>query len=86
MTDLHFDEKYAVGSNALCNEPTCCREYSGIPANETSKAGYWGYAANCDLPFRTLEATASFIKRNFTEGEIDFIIWTGDSTNHFIWE
>lgn len=26
ITDTHFDPKYQEGSNAVCNEPACCRE------------------------------------------------------------
>ncbi|EGR30882.1 ser thr protein phosphatase family protein, putative [Ichthyophthirius multifiliis] len=82
LTDLHFDEKYKEGASANCKDPNCCREES---SESTEKAGYWGYVGNCDIPFRTIEATIEFIKKNLTE-TLDFIIWTGDNTNHFIWE
>lgn len=86
MTDLHFDWNYAIGSYAECKEPTCCRKES-TPSNGNSSmtAGYWGAVAACDLPYRTVESFVSFIKRNLTE-EVDFVLWTGDNTNHFIWE
>lgn len=72
-------------TNTKCDQPDCCRINSGDPKNEESKAGYWGTLGNCDIPFRTIEAMVSYIERNHAK-EIDFIIWTGDSTNHFIWE
>lgn len=40
---------------------------------------------DCDIPFRTIEAAIRFIKNNLSD-EIDFIVWTGDNTNHYIWE
>ncbi|KAL4435127.1 hypothetical protein ABPG74_003620 [Tetrahymena malaccensis] len=86
MTDLHFDWDYQIGSYAQCQQPTCCRQESTpSQGNKSMTAGYWGSIAPCDLPYRTIESYVSFIKRNLSN-EIDFALWTGDNTNHFIWE
>ncbi|EAR99710.1 ser/thr phosphatase family protein (macronuclear) [Tetrahymena thermophila SB210] len=85
MSDLHFDGLYLEGANGQCTVPDCCRFTSGKPKDESAKAGYWGYLGNCDIPFRTIEAAIRYIKNNLAD-EIDFIIWTGDNTNHYIWE
>lgn len=85
MTDLHFDNLYAENTNAHCKFPDCCRVTSGKPESDASKSGYWGTLADCDIPFRTIEGMVSYIKRNLAH-ELDFIVWTGDNTNHFVWE
>lgn len=48
-------------------------------------AGYWGSAANCDIPERTFDKAIDFIKKDLSD-DIDFIIWTGDNTGHNLWE
>ncbi|KAL4435972.1 hypothetical protein ABPG74_022207 [Tetrahymena malaccensis] len=85
MSDLHFDGLYLEGANTQCTVPDCCRITSGQPKDESAKAGYWGYLGDCDIPFRTVEAAIRYIKNNLAD-EIDFILWTGDNTNHYIWE
>ena len=42
FSDTHWDPYYAEGSNALCDEPMCCRETSGPVLHLEDRAGYWG--------------------------------------------
>jgi hypothetical protein len=48
-----LDLLYAPGSNAECEEPTCCRSDQGAPFNESAAAGYWGDYRDCDTPWHS---------------------------------
>lgn len=74
VTDMHFDMEYVVGSDENCNLPLCCRSGTG-------SAGKWG-SPLCDLPVGTLDAAIGSLS-NHTD--IDFVIWTGDSPPHNVW-
>ncbi|KAG1714646.1 Sphingomyelin phosphodiesterase [Nymphon striatum] len=82
LTDLHHDPYYAVGSNAFCGEPLCCRASNGFPSDVKSKAGKWGNYQNCDLPLKTLKHMLDHISKSH---EIDYIFWTGDFPSHDVW-
>ncbi|KAK2703000.1 hypothetical protein QYM36_018450, partial [Artemia franciscana] len=84
VSDFHWDPEYLPGSNADCGDPLCCRAGSGIPANESAIAGYWGDYRDCDLPLWTLRNSMEHIAS--THSDIDFIVWTGDLPPHDIWE
>lgn len=82
LSDTHIDLHYAVGGDAKCEEPLCCRKSSkSIPLSRQS--GFWGDYRNCDVPLRTLQAMLKEIKKNHKD--IDYIIWTGDIPPHDIW-
>ena len=61
LSDFHWDPEYLPGSNADCGDPLCCRAGSGIPANESAIAGYWGDYRDCDLPLWTLRNSMEHI-------------------------
>uniref|UniRef100_A0A336MKI9 CSON003052 protein n=1 Tax=Culicoides sonorensis TaxID=179676 RepID=A0A336MKI9_CULSO len=82
LTDIHFDPRYSPGSNALCEEPTCCR--SGEPESEEEAAGFYGDYRNCDVPWHTIVRTMQHL--NETHKDIDWIYFTGDVVDHGIWE
>lgn len=79
LSDIHYDELYTVGANAVCDEPLCCRAHNGF--NGTKKARKWG-EYECDLTLPMLESLLS------TLGSMkpDIIVWTGDTTAHDVWE
>ena len=81
LADPHVDVEYDVGSSADCNEPLCCRAES--TAKGSAKAPFWGFPGNCDLPQRTLEAFAKFVRNHLHD--IDFMLWTGDNVSHDVW-
>lgn len=56
ISDIHYDERYKEGTNALCERPLCCREVSAFPTNQTAfrAAGPWG-DYNCDPPVSLLQ-------------------------------
>lgn len=83
ITDTHYDHLYKEGSNAVCGEPMCCRETSGLVEKVEDKAGYWGDFRKCDTPLRTIEAMYKHIVA--THPTIDLIYWTGDLPAHDIW-
>lgn len=83
IADPHVDLLYKEGSNAFCNEPLCCREADGIPADKTKSAQHWGTYAKCDIPTRTFEQFLNFTSHHF---DIDMIVWTGDNIAHDIWQ
>jgi sphingomyelin phosphodiesterase len=74
ITDMHFDMEYVAGSDEDCDLPLCCRKGTG-------NAGRWG-SFKCDLPVDTLDAAIASLA-NHTD--IDFVIWTGDSPPHNVW-
>jgi len=74
VTDMHFDMEYVAGSDENCNLPLCCRSGTGT-------AGLWG-SPKCDLPVHTLDAAIGSLS-NHTD--VEFIIWTGDSPPHNVW-
>ncbi|CAD8140740.1 unnamed protein product [Paramecium pentaurelia] len=82
-TDLHIDTEYSEGADAFCNAPLCCRKEYGTPKDPNKGAQYWGTLASCDLPFRTVQNLLQFTKENI---DPDFIIWTGDSIAHDVWQ
>jgi sphingomyelin phosphodiesterase len=51
ITDVHVDPNYMPGSNARCQEPTCCRNDTLGPVRPGGGAGYWGDYRDCDTPF-----------------------------------
>jgi sphingomyelin phosphodiesterase len=73
LTDLHFDMEYLAGSDEDCGLPLCCRSGSG-------KAGRWG-SFKCDLPVETLDIAI----KSLANQTVDFIVWTGDSPPHNVW-
>lgn len=54
MTDIHYDDIYLPGSNALCGEPLCCAAHQGEPATPAARAGYWGDYRSCDMPWHSV--------------------------------
>jgi sphingomyelin phosphodiesterase len=42
LTDLHFDENYVEGNNAVCTNSICCRRNDGLPSNPADGGGFWG--------------------------------------------
>ena len=79
VTDIHLDPQYIANATVSCSETLCCRK----PSNSTDGkvSGYWGTLGSCDLPLRTAEQMAMFISKNV---EVDFVIWTGDNSQHDI--
>ena len=79
LSDAHVDRGYLEGSNSDCKAPSCCRFGYGTPKNEIP--GYWGFVGRWDIPMRTAEVGFEYaVKQN-----PDFIIWTGDNLDHYIW-
>ncbi|KAM4619879.1 sphingomyelin phosphodiesterase [Polymixia lowei] len=82
LTDIHWDQAYAVGSSADCKDPLCCRNESGFPKWHRREAGYWGTYSKCDLPLRTVE---SLLENAARTGPWDWVYWTGDIPAHNVW-
>ncbi|XP_063702884.1 sphingomyelin phosphodiesterase-like [Culicoides brevitarsis] len=82
ITDIHFDPRYKPGSNAQCDEPTCCR--SGEPDSPEDAAGFYGDYRSCDVPWHSVVNAMSHI--NETHKDLDWIYFTGDLVDHGIWE
>ncbi|XP_046910955.2 sphingomyelin phosphodiesterase-like [Dermatophagoides farinae] len=89
ISDLHIDLEYRENSNAVCNEPLCCRADSPPSTSSTTKvktshrAGYWGDYRDCDVPLRLVDQTFQWIRQNHPD--IEYILWTGDIPPHDIW-
>ena len=79
VTDIHYDQRYIENGTVYCDTPLCCHE----PASNYSrvKAGKFGSLATCDTSNNTLKA---FVQAAY-ELQPDFIIWTGDNTEHDNW-
>ncbi|KAM9437444.1 sphingomyelin phosphodiesterase isoform 3-T8 [Salvelinus alpinus] len=82
LTDIHWDQEYAVGSSADCKDPLCCRNESGSPDWRQRAAGFWGSYSKCDLPLRTVE---NMLENAARTGPWDWVYWTGDIPAHNIW-
>uniref|UniRef100_A0A8C8GR96 Sphingomyelin phosphodiesterase n=1 Tax=Oncorhynchus tshawytscha TaxID=74940 RepID=A0A8C8GR96_ONCTS len=82
LTDIHWDQDYAVGSSADCKDPLCCRNESGSPSWNQRAAGFWGSYSKCDLPLRTVE---NMLENAARTGPWDWVYWTGDIPAHNIW-
>jgi sphingomyelin phosphodiesterase len=78
VSDVHIDPTYQEGAEVACDEPICCH---GEPGSVKQAAGYWGTRSKCDTPVRTVELFA----KQASELDIKFMIWTGDSPPHLIW-
>jgi len=63
LSDIHFDPAYLEGSEADCEEPVCCIKMPKKGELVKKKAGYWGTAAKCDIPLRTVENLLEHINR-----------------------
>ncbi|KXX75376.1 Endopolyphosphatase [Madurella mycetomatis] len=73
ITDIHPDEFYKVRSST--DQDGACHRGRG-PAGT-----YGAEASDCDSPFTLVNATFDWIAANL-KGEIDFVVWTGDSARH----
>uniref|UniRef100_A0A673Z0Y8 Sphingomyelin phosphodiesterase n=1 Tax=Salmo trutta TaxID=8032 RepID=A0A673Z0Y8_SALTR len=82
LTDIHWDQEYAVGSSADCKDPLCCRNESGSPSWRQRAAGFWGSYSKCDLPLRTVK---NMLENAARTGPWDWVYWTGDIPAHNIW-
>ena len=56
ISDIHYDEKYVVGSDNKCSSPPCCR---GTFAVDTRAGSFGDY--NCDIPFSTFSLASDFL-------------------------
>ena len=72
-SDLHPDRLYKNGAST--SEAVSCHRGEG-------RAGYFGAeGTECDAPLALINETFRWIENNL-KGEIDFVIWTGDSARH----
>ncbi|GAQ10798.1 endopolyphosphatase [Aspergillus lentulus] len=72
-SDVHPDPHYKTGSSSDDGAP--CHRGKG-------SAGYFGAeGSDCDSPFSLVNETFSWIEKNL-KGNIDFVLWTGDSARH----
>ena len=76
VSDIHYDNKYAAGTVAVCDEPLCCRPYLG-----PGTAGQYG-SYHCDSPLLLLENLLEHIAKSV---QFDYVIFTGDVPAHNVW-
>jgi len=81
ISDVHVDFLYAVGSDAKCNLPLCCRAENGFPTDPERQAPKWG-SYLCDIPPTVLENMLEFVKSDIKP---DMLFWTGDNSPHNVW-
>lgn len=81
ISDIHFDSGYSAGSEADCTQPACCVQQVDHPKRA---AGWWGTAAKCDVPLRTVENMLEHISR--TQQKLDFVFLSGDYLDHRDWD
>ncbi|XP_071959555.1 sphingomyelin phosphodiesterase-like [Antedon mediterranea] len=82
LTDLHYDRRYKVGSNAECGEPLCCRDNDGPPAKGVAGAGAWGDYRYCDSPKWLI---INLLEHLSSTEKFDAIYMTGDLPAHNVW-
>ncbi|KAI4459677.1 sphingomyelin phosphodiesterase [Holotrichia oblita] len=81
LTDIHFDPEYKPGSNAVCEDPLCCR--GGTPEKPENAAGYWGDYHVCDMPWHSVLNLMDQVKQQHQQ--IDYVYYTGDIIHHASW-
>jgi endopolyphosphatase len=73
ITDVHPDPYYKAYSST--EEEHACHSGKG-------PAGYYGAeTSGCDSPLALVNATFAWINATL-RGEVDFVVWTGDSARH----
>ncbi|KAI8081271.1 Metallo-dependent phosphatase-like protein [Halteromyces radiatus] len=82
LSDWHVDPHYEVNSDAVCDNPICCRAANTDYNNITKPASEWG-EYTCDPPLKLIESMLKHIPK--VEKEIEFGILTGDIPPHEIW-
>eukprot|EP00947_MAST-08B_sp_MAST-8B-sp1_P002939 g2939.t1 len=90
ITDIHLDESYVPGASIDCGLPLCCRSDSGAAANASDAAGFWGTNkagkdSGCDTPPWMIDDALAKLANEIAR-PLDFILYTGDSPAHNIWE
>lgn len=85
LTDLHLDLKYQPGTPTDCGLPICCRD-DPIKPGMNGSAPYWG-SSECDTSPQLWQSMFERLKTLIQEsnGQIKFIILTGDLPAHDIW-
>ncbi|CAG8524402.1 406_t:CDS:2 [Ambispora leptoticha] len=85
ITDLHPDPNYKTNATA---RSSCHRRKNDTsilkkpPHMKVGRSGAWGAPATiCDTPIRLINATFDWLATNWADN-LDFIIWTGDSSRH----
>jgi sphingomyelin phosphodiesterase len=76
LSDIHIDEDYMTGAATDCGLPVCCKDYF----NGTGSARPWG-EGGCNIPPRTLV----HMLQSLEDQDPDFIIYSGDSPPHMVW-
>ncbi|XP_055586711.1 sphingomyelin phosphodiesterase-like [Uranotaenia lowii] len=84
LTDLHYDPHYRTGYNAVCDDPCCCRQGQGIPADPANGAGEWGDYRDCDSPWKAVEDAVRQAARSHPDAT--YVYHTGDIVDHGVWE
>ncbi|KAJ1979638.1 Endopolyphosphatase [Dimargaris verticillata] len=80
ITDIHVDANYQAGAtiDSYCHRPPKKSQRS----KEISLAGHFGSpGTDCDSPVRLVDITFRWLSRYITK-DIDFIVFTGDSSRH----
>uniref|UniRef100_A0A7M5V677 Sphingomyelin phosphodiesterase n=1 Tax=Clytia hemisphaerica TaxID=252671 RepID=A0A7M5V677_9CNID len=83
FSDTHIDFDYLQGSNAVCNEPLCCRPVNGKAGPNDTAAPKWGFPGNCDA--NPLLVNNLFNHIALAHEDAEYIYWTGDVPAHNVW-
>ncbi|KAF4525724.1 hypothetical protein B566_EDAN011902 [Ephemera danica] len=83
ITDVHVDPTYTPGSNAMCQEPTCCRRDTPGPVAPGAAAGYWGDYRDCDSPFHAFTNLVEQAAKSHPN--VSYVMFTGDAVDHAMW-
>jgi len=81
ISDINLDNSYKEGTPATCTNEPCCHDTSTPVGSNSRTAGKWG-DYNCDLPVDTFNAGVAAMK---SIENLDFLIWTGNTAPHEIW-
>ena len=82
LNDIHIQLSYTEKAETKCSEvQSCCSAQFGFPTDPNRQAGYWGTdGAGCDIPVRTFENTANWIRDNMPTPDLVFLL--GDNVSH----
>lgn len=85
VTDIHFDPLYLEGAETQCGKPLCCRAEDGPGATPIRSAQRVGNEKGDTSGF-LLDSLLNFSSTSPAIPALDFIVYTGDTPPHTIWE
>ncbi|TFK73540.1 sphingomyelin phosphodiesterase [Pluteus cervinus] len=79
FSDIHIDRQYTVGTDASCNKPICCRNFTDHTGPIIEPAGPFG-SPHCDTPATLVHSFLDQVSKDNI-----FSLFTGDVIEAAVW-